>query len=187
MGSLRVKHDGASSLSLFTFMLWGRKWQPTPVFLPGESQGRGAWWAAAYGVTQSQTQLKRLSSGSSRCLTSESYMFFRKHKHFQGKNWRGGFGDKNQNIKAWHSELVKILRPEMSLVSCFSSGTNANGKELACQCRLDVKDTGSIPGWGRSPRGGNGSPLQYSSLGSPMDRGAWWAIVHRIAKESDRT
>ena len=35
-------HDWASSLSLFTFMQWGRKWQPTPVFLPGESQGRGS-------------------------------------------------------------------------------------------------------------------------------------------------
>ena len=34
------------------------KWQPTPVFLPGESQGRGAWWAAVYGVAQSWTQLK---------------------------------------------------------------------------------------------------------------------------------
>ena len=34
---------------------WRRKWQPTPGFLPGESQGRGAWWAAVYGVTQSQT------------------------------------------------------------------------------------------------------------------------------------
>ena len=40
MGSLRVGHDGATSLSLFTFMHWRRKWQPTPVFLPGESQGR---------------------------------------------------------------------------------------------------------------------------------------------------
>ena len=42
MGSLRVRHDQATSLSLFTFMLWRRKWQPTPVFLPGESQGRGS-------------------------------------------------------------------------------------------------------------------------------------------------
>ena len=66
MGSLTVKHDWATSLSLFTFMHWRRKWQPTPVFLPGESQGRGAWWAAAYGVAQSRTQLKRLSSSSSR-------------------------------------------------------------------------------------------------------------------------
>ena len=39
MRSLRVGHDGAASLSLFTFMHWMRKWQPTPVFLPGESQG----------------------------------------------------------------------------------------------------------------------------------------------------
>ena len=46
-------------------MHWRRKWQPTPVFLPGESQGRGAWWAAVYGVAQSRTRLKRLSSSSS--------------------------------------------------------------------------------------------------------------------------
>ena len=39
MGSLRVRHDLTTSLSLFTFMHWERKWQPTPVFLPGESQG----------------------------------------------------------------------------------------------------------------------------------------------------
>ena len=41
MGWLRVGHDRVTSLSLFTFMHWRRKWQPTPVFLPGESQGRG--------------------------------------------------------------------------------------------------------------------------------------------------
>ena len=46
-------------------MHWRGKWQPTPVFWPGESQGRGAWWAAVYGVAQSRTQLKRLSSSSS--------------------------------------------------------------------------------------------------------------------------
>ena len=42
MGSLRVGHDWATSHSLFTFMHWRRKWQPTPVFLPGESQGQGS-------------------------------------------------------------------------------------------------------------------------------------------------
>ena len=42
MGSLRVGHDWSTWLSLFTFMHWRRKWQPTPVFLPGESQGRGS-------------------------------------------------------------------------------------------------------------------------------------------------
>ena len=62
MGSRRVGHDWATSPSLFTFMHWRRKWQPTPVFLPGESQGQGAWWAAVYGVAQSRTRLTRLSS-----------------------------------------------------------------------------------------------------------------------------
>ena len=42
MGLLRVRHDWGSSLSLFTFMHWRGRWQPTPVFLPGESQGRGS-------------------------------------------------------------------------------------------------------------------------------------------------
>ena len=46
----------------------------------------------------------------------------------------------------------------------------------------DVRDTSSIPGLGRSPGGGNGNPLQYSCLGNPIDRGAWQATVHRVAK-----
>ena len=46
----------------------------------------------------------------------------------------------------------------------------------------DVKDVGSIPGSGRSPGGGQGSPLHYSCLENPMDRGAWWATVHGVTK-----
>ena len=53
MGSWRVGHDWETSLSLFTFLHLRRKWPPTPVFLPGESQGRGAWCAAVYEVAQS--------------------------------------------------------------------------------------------------------------------------------------
>ena len=41
---------------------------------------------------------------------------------------------------------------------------------------------GLIPGWVRSPGKGNGNPLQYSCLGNPMDREAWWAIVHGVTK-----
>ena len=48
-------------------------------------------------------------------------------------------------------------------------------------------DVGSIPGLGRSPGGGHSNPVQYSFLKNPMDRGAWWAAVHRVAKESDMT
>ena len=66
VGSLRVGHDWVTSLSLFTFTHWRRKWQPTPVFLPGESQGWGSLVSppGVYGVAQSQTRLKRLSSSS---------------------------------------------------------------------------------------------------------------------------
>ena len=56
MGSLRVEHDWATSLSLFTFTHWRRKWQPTPVFLPGESQGRGSLVGCClWGHTESDT------------------------------------------------------------------------------------------------------------------------------------
>ena len=56
MGSLRVRHNWATSLSLFTFMLWRRKWQPTPVFLPGGSQGRGSLVGCClWGRTESDT------------------------------------------------------------------------------------------------------------------------------------
>ena len=113
MGSLRVRHDWGTSLLLFTFMHWRRKWQPAPVLLPGKSHGwrslvgcspwghwgsdmaerfhfyfslscigegngnplqcsclenprdREAWWATVYGVSQSRTRLKWLSSSSS--------------------------------------------------------------------------------------------------------------------------
>ena len=46
----------------------------------------------------------------------------------------------------------------------------------------DTGDAGLIPGWGRSPGGGNGDPLQYSCLKDPMDSGAWWATVHSVTK-----
>ena len=44
----------------------------------------------------------------------------------------------------------------------------------------DVRDMGLIPGLGRSPGEGHGKPLQYSCLENPMDRGAWWATVHKV-------
>ena len=56
MGSLRVGHNRETSLSLFTFMRWRRNWQPTPVFFPGESQGRGSLVGCRlWGRTESDT------------------------------------------------------------------------------------------------------------------------------------
>ena len=59
----------------------------------------------------------------------------------------------------------------------------SDGKEFA----YNAGDPGLIPEWGRSPGEGNGNPLQYSGLGNPMERGAWRAAVHGVAKESDMT
>ena len=57
-----------------------------------------------------------------------------------------------------------------------------SGKESACS----AGDLGSIPGSGRCPGDGNGNPLQYSCLENPMDRGAWQATVHGVAKSRTR-
>ena len=50
----------------------------------------------------------------------------------------------------------------------------------------DIKDPGSIPELARSPGGGHGNSLQYSHLENSMDRGGWWATVHRVAKSQTR-
>ena len=50
----------------------------------------------------------------------------------------------------------------------------------------DIRDQGSIPGLGRTPGGGQGDPLQYSCLENPMDRGAGWVMVHRVANSWTR-
>ena len=66
-------------------------------------------------------------------------------------------------MERWASQVVPVLKNPLA---------NAG----------DVRDAGSIPGLGRSPGGGHGNPLQYSCLENPMDRGAWWATVHGVAK-----
>ena len=68
MGSRRIRHDWVTSLWLFTFMHWRRKWQPIQCSCLENPRDGEAWWAAVYGVAQSRTWLKRLSSSSSRQL-----------------------------------------------------------------------------------------------------------------------
>ena len=60
-----------------------------------------------------------------------------------------------------------------------------SGKEATCSAG-DTEDVGSIPGSGRTPEGEHGNPLQYACLENPMDRGAWKATVHRVAKSQTR-
>ena len=113
-------------------MHWRRKWQPTPVFLPGESQGWGTLEGYRLWVAHGRTWLKQLSS-----ISSKKYMW----------GFPGGTSD----------------------------------KEPTCQCRRH-RDMGSILGLGRCPGRGHGTPLQYSCLENPMDRGVWWSTVHGVAK-----
>ena len=59
----------------------------------------------------------------------------------------------------------------------------SDGEESSC----NAEDAGSVPGSGRSPGEGNSNPLQYSCLENSLDRGAWWATVHKVKKESGTT
>ena len=67
----------------------------------------------------------------------------------------------------------------------YLNNTDTLGSESK-ESAYNAGDLGSIPGLGRSPGEGNGHPLQYSCLENPMNRGAWWATVHGVAKSQTR-
>ena len=133
MGSLRVGHDWATSLSLFTFMHWRRKWQPTPVFLPENPRDGGAWWAAIYGVAQSWTQLKRLSSSSIQLNGNLLQNFWPGKSHGQ----RSLEGYSPQGCK--ELDTTEWLHFHFSL-SCIGEG---NGNPLQCSCLENPRDGGA--------------------------------------------
>ena len=81
---------------------------------------------------------------------------------------------------------IKLMGTYMAIyigtfISIYRFPSWLSGKESTCN-EGDIRDAVLIPKSGRSSGGGNGSPLQYSCLGNPMDRGAWWATVHGVAK-----
>ena len=71
--------------------------------------------------------------------------------------------------------------------ACLGLPRVALGVKNPPASKEDIRNTGSIPGSGRSPGGGHGNPLQYSYLENSMDRGAWRAAVHRVLKTQDMT
>ena len=73
----------------------------------------------------------------------------------------------------------------MHTYTCIWASLRLIGKETTRNAGA-AGDMGLMPGLGRLPDGGHGNPLQYSCQENPKDRGAWWAIVHRVA-ESDKT
>ena len=84
-----------------------------------------------------------------------------------------------QEIPVWFLGCEDPLEKERLLIPVFLGFPgDSNSKKSAC----NVGDPGLIPKLGRSPGGGHGNPLQYSCLEKPMDRGAWWATVHRVTE-----
>ena len=124
--TLAENHHWATSLSLFTFMHWRRKWQPTPVFLPGESQGRGAWWAAVCGVAQSRARLKWLSSSSSSSSmtygyeTSDVYVFWVSSCENLMTVWQDTFGDVSVRFSSPKYASYRILWARCSALNSLS-------------------------------------------------------------------
>ena len=90
--------------------------------------------------------------------------------------------------EAWHAAVhgghTELDTTELNWTDSTASGLPRwlSGKESACS----AGDPGLIPGSRRSPGGGYGNPLQYSCLENPIDRGAWRATVHRVAKSQTR-
>ena len=162
----------------------------------------GAWWAAIYGVTQSRTLLKRLSSRSSRPASFSgwlevpwsagprvfSFASLLSFPRVAPSRLSTGCCCCKSSFLIWALLFLavavpkKISCPPSPLENCsclllmgFSGGSDS--KEPACNAGYP----GSFPGLGRSPGEGNCYPLQYSGLENSMDRGAWGAIVHGVA------
>ena len=99
---------------------------------------------------------------------------FYKEKSFQLNHWCVTFGWLNTSF------ALLVIKWIPTLFGGFPH--SLVGKESAC----NIGDPGLNPGSGRSPGEGNGNPLQYSCLENPMDRGAWQATVHRVARVRHR-
>ena len=91
-----------------------------------------------------------------------------------------GYWGAHGQLGGFEGEVPEACGKVFDGIQGFLGG--AGGKELACQCRKHKNNVGWTPGSGRSSGGGNGNPLQYSCLEYSMDRGAWQARVHRVAK-----
>ena len=81
-------------------------------------------------------------------------------------------------------QLIRVL--EVSGRFSFPGGSVVKNLPASAGDAGDAGDEGSVPGSGRSPKGGNGNPLQYSCLENPTDRGAWQTMVHRVTKSRTR-
>ena len=101
--------------------------------------------------------------------------------------WSGG---PKERVGAGYG-VAKMLKWPKAPISwtgpCLKAGWSFPGGSVVKTLPANARDTGLIPGSGRSPQGGNHNPLQRSCLGNPTDRGAWRATVHGVLKDSDMT
>ena len=191
MGSRRVRHDWATSLSLSTFMHWRRKWQPTPVFLPGESQGRRSlvscrlWGCKESDITEplSLTYVCAVDSQSSSLIPNISWtlysiayigwvnlidMIYRApcdlaqgSLYFRRRQWQPTPELLPGKTLGWRS-----------LVGYSPWGHEESDMTVWTHCHFSLSCTGE----------GNGNPLQCSCLENPRDGGAWWADVYGVTQ-----
>ena len=227
--------------------LMGREGNGTPLQCSCRESPRdgGVWWAAVYGVAQSRTRLKRLSSSSMGILrvpwtarasdwsilkeislerSLKGLMLKLKLQYFGHLMWRTDSfektlmlgkieGRRRREDRGWDGWMASptpwtwvwvnsgswqwtgrtgVVQSMGSQRAGHDWATELNWADGGIQVALvvknlpanagNVKDSGSIPGSGRSPGEENGMPLQYSCLENAMDRGAWWAIVLTVAK-----
>ena len=179
MGSQRVRHNWATELNwseiciskslcckwlhLLLSLLDGRNGHPLQYSCQEKSMDRRTWWAIVHGV-------------------AKNGMWLSMHKHLSGvQNWKTCFFGHSYSWEKYRKNLIPA--PELH---CHKDQDRASQVVLVVKNLPtnagDVRDVGSVPGSGRFPWGGNDNPLQYSSLGNPVDRGAWQATVHRVAK-----
>ena len=130
-------------------MHWRRKWQPTPVFLPGESQGRGSQWAAVYGVAQSQTRLKWLSSSSSRGrheMNGGRWIWFWEIWFSQQTTLERGRGDFLKFLLLLFGLIKEAFQNAYSVQFSHSVVSNsATPWTTACQASLSINNSQSPP------------------------------------------
>ena len=158
MGSLRVGHNGATSLSLFTFMHWRRKWQPISCSFLENPRDGGAWWAAIYRVAQSRIRLTRLSSNTPLYICTTAFL-----------SWR----------RQWHPTPVLLPGKShgwRSLVGCSPWGREESDTTDRLHFHFSLSCIGEE----------NGNPLQCSCLENPRDGGAWWAAIYGVAQSRTR-
>ena len=165
-----MNNNNKKMIRKWSFILWDFMiYNGTPLkcsCLESPMEG-GAWWAAAHGVAKSRTRLSDFT--------------FTFHFHALEKEM------------STHSSVLTWRIPGMGepggLPSLGSHRVGHNWSDLAAAAATyiawnagDGGNMGLIPGSGRSPGGGPGNPLQHSCLENPMDRGCWWATVHRVAQ-----